>query len=181
MPNRIIKYNLCYVRQGDHILLLNREKPGWLGCWNGVGGKLDPNEDPRKSVEREVFEETNLYGLDFQFKGLKTWSTVEGTDFGGLYLYITELPVDFVYNTPLLTDEGILHWKHLDWILDPQNLGVAYSLPNSLRFALSNSNCFDHHSVYNGNNLVEETHTAIDPVIETNPVELHNYLKKYNN
>lgn len=45
----MIKYNLCYIRKENKILLLNRELPGWMGCWNGVGGKLQANEEPRVS------------------------------------------------------------------------------------------------------------------------------------
>lgn len=49
-----LKYNICFIKQGDRILLLNREKPSWMGCWNGVGGKLEPEESPTQSMIREI-------------------------------------------------------------------------------------------------------------------------------
>lgn len=33
----MIKYNLCLIRQGNKILLLNRERSPWMGCWTKEG------------------------------------------------------------------------------------------------------------------------------------------------
>ena len=120
---------------------------------------------------REAWEETNIADLDLRFKGLKTWSKSNRTGFGGLYLYIAYLPDDYVYPTPQQTDEGI--------ILHPDNLGVAYNLPSSLRMAFNDERCFDHHSVFSGNYMIKETHTEIDPSVETSPVKRKQYLDKY--
>lgn len=35
------QYTLCFIERGDAILLLNRQKAPWMGCWNGVGGKIE--------------------------------------------------------------------------------------------------------------------------------------------
>lgn len=32
-----LKYTICFIKRGDEILLLNREKSSWMGSWNGVG------------------------------------------------------------------------------------------------------------------------------------------------
>ncbi|MDT2194339.1 NUDIX domain-containing protein [Paenibacillus larvae] len=37
----MITYNICFIRRGDQILLLNRQKSSWMGAWNGIGGKIE--------------------------------------------------------------------------------------------------------------------------------------------
>ncbi|HHT69298.1 MAG TPA: 8-oxo-dGTP diphosphatase [Firmicutes bacterium] len=177
----MLKYNLCYIIMDSKILLLNRDYPGWMGCWNGVGGKLEPNESPRGSMIREIREETGISSVDLHFKGLKTWSRDDGSGFGGLYLYIGYVSEDCLYATPKRTDEGILEWKDINWVLHPQNLGVAHDLPSSLRAALTDSRCFDHHSVFRGNHLERETATEIDPQVEYDRIQRKRYLQKYTN
>ena len=51
-----LKYTLCFIRRGDEILMLNREKPSWMGMWNGVGGRMEANETPKECILREVWE-----------------------------------------------------------------------------------------------------------------------------
>lgn len=43
-----ISYTLGFIRCEDNnkILLLNRNKPPWMGLYNGIGGKIQPNETP---------------------------------------------------------------------------------------------------------------------------------------
>lgn len=56
----MVEYTICFLKQGDKILLLNREKPQWMGAWNGVGGKIEQGETPLVSALREIKEETGL-------------------------------------------------------------------------------------------------------------------------
>lgn len=175
----MLKYNLCLIRQGSRILLLNRERNQWMGCWNGVGGKLEPQEEPRRAMLREIREETGISSLELQFKGFLTWSRLDGSGFGGLYFYLGQLDADYQLPTPLKTDEGILDWKELDWILHPGNLGVAHNLPQALDYALGNIHCFDHHSVFNGNVLVSAEITQIDAELEHDTALRQAYLQKY--
>ncbi len=49
-------YTICFLKHANEYLLLNRRKPPLMGRWNGVGGKLAPNESPLDCVLREVFE-----------------------------------------------------------------------------------------------------------------------------
>lgn len=175
----MLKYNLGYIKRDHQVLLLNRDKPGWMGCWNGVGGKLEPNESPRASMLREMDEETGISGLSVHFKGFITWSRTEDTDFGGLYLYTAYLPSHTLYETPLRTDEGILEWKDISWILHPDNLGVAYNLPSNMRMAFEDQRCFDHHSIFEGNQLVKQISTEIDPQVENDRLVRDKYLSKY--
>jgi hypothetical protein len=57
----MLKYNICFVKRGDEILLLNREKASWMGCWNGIGGKLEPMETPREAMIRFMLNDTHCY------------------------------------------------------------------------------------------------------------------------
>ncbi len=177
----MLKYNLCYIKRRSQVLLLNRDYPGWMGCWNGVGGKIELDESPRKSMLREIREETGLVQVNIQFKGLKTWSKIDGTGVGGLYLYVGCLDDNHAYPTPVRTEEGILEWKEIDWILHPDNLGIPDDLPTSLRVAFTNRGCFDHHSIFAGNNMIQETMTEISPQIEHDLILRNEYLNKYQN
>jgi 8-oxo-dGTP diphosphatase len=121
----MLTYNLCFVRRGDQILMLNRRKAPLMGLWNGVGGKLEPGELPDEAMRRELQEETGLVTVDsLRFAGIVTWNT-EGAARGGMYVYIAEVPGGTLAEAPLETDEGLLAWKKVDWICDPDNRGIA--------------------------------------------------------
>jgi 8-oxo-dGTP pyrophosphatase MutT (NUDIX family) len=56
-----IQATLCFILKDSSVLLL-KKSPGLFGQgkWNAPGGKILPNEEPKKCVVREVFEETRL-------------------------------------------------------------------------------------------------------------------------
>lgn len=62
---------LCHIIKGEKLLLQKKSK-GLFGAdkWNGVGGKLKPNETPEEGVKREVLEETSLRMVSFKFHGI---------------------------------------------------------------------------------------------------------------
>lgn len=176
----MMKYNICFVRRGDEILLLNRDRAPWMGCWNGVGGKLEYNETPRDSMIRELYEETNIRDKDCRltFKGLVTW-TSEGKNLGGMYLYLAELPEDYIYETPAKTEEGILDWKSTQWILTAGNAGIAANIPKSLELILNDPNCYEHHCTYKNGKLLQHTSVEISSMVETNEEIRGELFKKY--
>lgn len=45
---------------GSEVLVCRREKPPYQGCYNFVGGKLEPGEDGFSGAYRELFEETGI-------------------------------------------------------------------------------------------------------------------------
>ncbi|GFN30701.1 NUDIX hydrolase [Paenibacillus xylaniclasticus] len=175
----MLNYNICFIRQGDQILLLNRDKPYWMGCWNGIGGKLEAGETPRQSMIREIGEEagipTSAYRL--RFAGLMTWSTL-AVDFGGMYTYVAELDDDYKLETPIRMDEGILDWKSVEWIMHPGNQGIATNLPLALPDLLALRRCIDLYTVYEGDMQVEWAIHAIDPIIETDELLRTSYLEQ---
>ncbi|PWV94525.1 8-oxo-dGTP diphosphatase [Paenibacillus cellulosilyticus] len=161
----MIKYTICFIRQGSKVLLLNREKASWMGAWNGVGGKLEPNETPREGILREVAEETGIVLDLIQFKGIVTW-VVDGAMTGGMYTYVAELPEDYTYETPIKTDEGILDWKELQWILHPKNVGLAANIPESLEKLLFDPGCYEYRCFYSEGKLLKQQFLALDEQVE---------------
>ncbi|EEQ38361.1 putative 8-oxo-dGTP diphosphatase [Clavispora lusitaniae] len=127
MTSQRYKYTLGFIRSGDHILFLNRQKAPWMGRWNGVGGKLDTNESPYECIVRETFEETGLHLPQYKDRGVMRWFR-NGEDLGGVHIFtaeISEAEKD-AYKTPKsFCHEGILDWKLLDWLLHPENTGVV--------------------------------------------------------
>ena len=174
----MIKYNICFIRRGDEILLLNRKFAPWMGRWNGVGGKLEQGEEPREAMIREIAEETNMKPDQYllHYKGMITWND-DDVSFGGMYLYVAEVPADFVYPTPLETDEGVLHWQPIDWVLDGDNGGVVSNIPRFLETGLGDPLCYEHHCYYRGDELISLSAGAIDPLTETDRLLRETYLR----
>ncbi|KQL50887.1 DNA mismatch repair protein MutT [Heyndrickxia shackletonii] len=133
--------------------MLNRIKSPWMGIWNGVGGKIEKGEEPKESVLREIMEETGIPLSDVEYKGVVTWM-VDGLITGGMHAFLAEVPKDFEYHTPISTDEGILDWKKISWILHPDNLGMA-NLKYFLLKMLEDSNTYNHKFVYENGNVAD--------------------------
>ena len=54
------KATLCFVRNGEKILMINRVKPPFMGMWNAVGGHLVDGETPEQCAVREIKEESGI-------------------------------------------------------------------------------------------------------------------------
>jgi 8-oxo-dGTP diphosphatase len=149
-----------------------------MGCWNGIGGKLDPGESPRSSMIREIAEETGIADYRLHFKGIVTWD-VDGIVTGGMYTYLAEVPESLPFKTPLMTREGILDWKAIGWILHKDNMGVASNIPKCLERVLDDAACYDHHCVYRSGRLTEHMSFPVSPAIEEDAAARSEYLSKY--
>jgi 8-oxo-dGTP diphosphatase len=93
------------------VLMLLRQKAPNQGLWNGVGGRIEPGEDPRLCCLREVQEETGYQLSEVRFAGLLTWEGFEIPN-GGLYLFTAEAPG----TDPGACSEGTLAWKPRAWV-----------------------------------------------------------------
>ncbi|QQZ08609.1 NUDIX hydrolase [Heyndrickxia vini] len=149
----MFKYTICFIKKGHELLMLNRHKPVWMGIWNGVGGKIEKGETPLEGVLREIDEETGLQIEKIEYKGTVTWM-VDGKDAGGMYAFVAELPETYDYYTPIKTDEGILDWKDINWVLHPENLGMA-NVKYFLDKLLYDSSVYEHHFVYEKGEVVD--------------------------
>lgn len=140
-------YTNCFIKQNNNIIMLNRVFEPNMGLWNGVGGKIEEGETPLQCVLREVVEETGLLIDHAEFKGIVTWKG-EGLSEGGMYVYKAELTDSIRYETPIMTDEGILHWKSIEWVLDPKNSGIVSNIHYFLPSLLYQQNCYQFDCVY---------------------------------
>ncbi|MDF2959035.1 MAG: mismatch repair protein MutT [Paenibacillus sp.] len=142
----MLAYNLCYIREGDRLLMLNRNKAPLCGLWHGVGGKLEPGETPYASVLREVYEETGLRINAAHFAGTVTWEE-DGGQINGVYVYTASLPdsaKETAFVIPQEREEGILAWKPIAWVIRPDNRGVAEHVRHFLPQMLDGTGCFDY-------------------------------------
>ena len=156
------RYTLGFIRRNHEILLVNREKSPWKGAWNGVGGKIDENESALLCIQREIEEETGIIVSLNQItdKGVLTWNTF-GALGQGLYIFLIDLPKDFIYETPKKVDEGILDWKKIEWFNDFDNEGVADNIPYFLPGVLSDTNRYHYHCTFEGKVLKSVTKEKI--------------------
>jgi 8-oxo-dGTP diphosphatase len=106
-----LKFTVCLLTRGDHVLMLHRRRPPNQGLWNGVGGRIEAGETPLACALREIEEETG-YRLDTaRFCGILTWEGFE-TPNGGLYIFTAPAPPGAARPNA----EGELDWKPVPWL-----------------------------------------------------------------
>lgn len=69
---------LCYIEKENQYLMLHRtskENDPNQDKWIGVGGKFEEGESPEECMLREVKEETGLELIQYQYRGLITFSS----------------------------------------------------------------------------------------------------------
>lgn len=132
-----LKYVLVLLRYKDKYLLLNRNKPSWMGCWNGVGGKIEGDETPVQAAIRETKEETGL-SVHIPNNYIRVlWKVLdEENSLGGMYCFLADL--DSIFDTPIKSSEGILDFKDYDWIMNKANSGIAKNVPTILNALVNN-------------------------------------------
>lgn len=157
----MLKYTICFLKRGDEILLLNRERAPWMGRWNGVGGKLERGESPKECALREIEEETGIVLTDITYKGDIMWD-IDDSYSGGMYAFVAELPVTLDFPTPRKTTEGILDWKKIKWVLDPKNDGLA-NLKYFLQKMLYEDERYIHHFTYESDDVLNFSSVRVEP------------------
>lgn len=68
---------LCYIEENDKYLMLHRVKKKNdvnQDKWIGIGGHFEPGESPEECLLREAKEETGLTLLEWQFRGIVTFT-----------------------------------------------------------------------------------------------------------
>jgi 8-oxo-dGTP diphosphatase len=131
-----IPYTICFIRQGDDVLMLLRDRPPNAGLWNGIGGKISPGETPAECARREVLEEAgvDLGPEELRFGGLVRWSAgVDPTGPStGMYAFVADLPHASGWDGERRIAEGLISWKPLAWACDPENTAVVSNVPRFL-------------------------------------------------
>jgi 8-oxo-dGTP diphosphatase len=102
-----IPRTLCFVRNGDDILLMKRaaHKRIFPNQYNGVGGHIERDEDPLSGARREILEET---GLAVERLKLCAVYNIDAGAANGIILFVfigDSLSRDVIANS-----EGTLHW-----------------------------------------------------------------------
>ena len=104
---------LCYVLQGDRVLMLHRtkkEKDINKDKWIGIGGKFLNRESPDECLLREAYEETGLTLTRWQCRGVVTFlSDVEDE-----YMYL--FTADGFEGDLKECDEGDLQWVNREFL-----------------------------------------------------------------
>lgn len=142
---------LCYVKDGGKTLMLYRNKKEndyHEGKWNGLGGKLEPQESPEDCACREVFEESGLIVKELQLKGFITFPLFDGKDDWYVWLYFINKWEGSLKPSP----EGELAWIDDDKITglnlwDGDKIFVEWMFNNkpfSAKFNYENGNYVNH-------------------------------------
>ncbi|MEM2935605.1 MAG: 8-oxo-dGTP diphosphatase [Candidatus Bathyarchaeia archaeon] len=99
---------LCHIMRNDALLLQKKSKGLFgEGKWNGVGGKLEPNESPEACVTREVFEETGLKASNIKFHGVLNFYFGDRNELDWVvYIFSTKV----FEGEPKAGGEGDLKW-----------------------------------------------------------------------
>lgn len=110
----MINSTLCYITQGDEVLMLHRiKKKNDINKdkWIGIGGKFEAEEAPDACLLREVLEETGLTLTSWKCRGVVTFLSDQAE---GEYMYL--FTADGFEGTLKECDEGDLQWVSRDFL-----------------------------------------------------------------
>ena len=113
MPYTPILATLGYVLSPDRrrVLMIHRNaRPGdqHLGKYNGLGGKLEPDEDIVAGMRREIHEEAGIDCVELNLRGTISWPGFgkQGEDWFGFVFVVPAFS-----GTPYASNpEGTLEW-----------------------------------------------------------------------
>lgn len=121
---------LGYVRRGDEVLLVHRQRAGddHQGKYNGLGGKLEVGEDAVACMKRELLEEAGVTATSLTLRGTIAWPGFgsDGSDWFGLVFVIDA----FDGEPPSRNEDGPLRWVPINELEAlPMWEGDRYFLP----------------------------------------------------
>jgi 8-oxo-dGTP diphosphatase len=87
-----------------------------LGKYNGLGGKLERNEEVVAGIQRELYEEAGITALEMTLRGTISWPGFgkNGEDWFAFIFLITS----FAGEPPPRNEEGTLEWVPLQRVMD---------------------------------------------------------------
>jgi 8-oxo-dGTP diphosphatase len=113
MPYTPIVATLGYVLSpdGQRVLMIHRnarKDDQHLGKYNGLGGKMEPNEDIAACMRREIREEAGIECTEMSLRGTLNWPGFgkQGEDWLGFIFVITRYEGEPLTSNP----EGTLEW-----------------------------------------------------------------------
>lgn len=102
----ISQRTLCFLLRDRQVLLLHRRHAPNAGMWNGIGGKLEPGEDPFAACIREVREETGLTITAPRLRGFLVITVQATGEVWIIYVFTAPAPE----GVPVSSPEGDLRW-----------------------------------------------------------------------
>lgn len=123
---------LCVLRHGDAVLLIEGAAPkAWAGKLNGVGGAIEPGENPVQAAAREIQEETGLAlpPQDLQVKGV-----IHSQNFYGRDKLMLIVLADAPHRRVRAGREGRLRWVPIGALAEEPDLvpDLAILIPRVL-------------------------------------------------
>ncbi len=118
---------VAFICHEDLVLLIKRrnDSPIYPGCYNGVGGHLERDEDPASGIRREIVEETGLVVSSLRLRAIYN---IDPGGHSGVLLFVFTCVCknrDLARSSP----EGDLHWVHRK---DIMSLPLVEDLPQIL-------------------------------------------------
>jgi 8-oxo-dGTP diphosphatase len=118
---------------GEDVLMIHRnvrKNDDHLGKYNGLGGKMHPDEDIVTCMRRELREEANIECTRLTLRGTVNWTGFgpRGEDWLGFIFRIDE----FTGSPPPVNPEGTLEWVKVRALVNmelPLWEGDKYFLP----------------------------------------------------
>lgn len=102
---------LCFVIEGENILLIRKKRGLGAGKINAPGGRIEPGEEPHECAVRETSEEVGLTPLNVRQRGELHFQFADGYSLHCAVFVANE------YSGELLeTDEALPIWTPLDRI-----------------------------------------------------------------
>ena len=128
----VIPRVLILLIRDNQVLLLkgSADKRLWANRFNGIGGHIEPGEDPLSAAYRELFEETGLYRdnttkasekLTLWLCGVLLVNTGKNPGVC-IFIFSGETGSESMRSSP----EGTLHWVNLDQV---ESLPIVEDLP----------------------------------------------------
>ena len=118
--------NLCMVRDGDRVLVIDRKKEDWPGI-TFPGGHVEAGESFTEAVIREVKEETGLRITSPQMCGMKNW-VEDGIRYVVLFYKTEKFEGDLISS-----EEGEVWWEDLKEL---PNRNLSLEMEDMLRIFL---------------------------------------------
>lgn len=133
MPYTPILGSLGYVMSPDRkrVLLIHRNArldDQHIGKYNGLGGKMEPEEDVVTCMQRELHEEAGIEATEMTLRGTINWTGFgpNGEDWLGFVFRIDA----YEGEAKTENEEGTLVWQDVETIMDlPMWEGDRYFLP----------------------------------------------------
>lgn len=97
---------------GERVLMCHRvarDDDEQLGKWNGLGGKLEADEDVVACIVRELAEEAQIVPTALRLRGTISWPGFgrDGADHFG-FIFVVDA---FTGEVPDSNEEGLLSWQ----------------------------------------------------------------------